>query len=82
MIAPPERIVVVNGFGQASRLLAEVLAGRGIHEIGLEEGAAVRRAQAGFDELQRKRREPQDRREQQAVVEQARKTPRQRREGC
>jgi DNA-binding transcriptional MocR family regulator len=37
LIAPPERIVIVNGFGQASRLLAEVLAGRGIDEIGLED---------------------------------------------
>jgi GntR family transcriptional regulator/MocR family aminotransferase len=46
LIAPPERIVIVNGFGQASRLLAEVLAGRGIHEIGLEDpGSAGLREQ-------------------------------------
>lgn len=46
LIAPPERIVIVNGFGQASRLLAEVLAGHGIHEIGLEDpGSAGLREQ-------------------------------------
>jgi GntR family transcriptional regulator/MocR family aminotransferase len=46
LIAPPERIVIVNGFGQASRLLAEVLAGRGIDEIGLEDpGSAGLREQ-------------------------------------
>jgi GntR family transcriptional regulator/MocR family aminotransferase len=46
LIAPPERIVIVNGFGQASRLLAEVLAGRGIDQIGLEDpGSAGLREQ-------------------------------------
>lgn len=37
LIAPPDRIVIVNGFGQATRLLAEVLADRGIQRIGLED---------------------------------------------
>ena len=46
LIAPPDRIVIVNGFGQATRLLAEVLAGRGIHQIGLEDpGSAGLREQ-------------------------------------
>jgi GntR family transcriptional regulator / MocR family aminotransferase len=36
MIAPPERIVIVNGFGQATRLIAEVLAKRDVADIGLE----------------------------------------------
>lgn len=36
-IAPPDRIVVVNGFAQATRLLAEVLEARGIQRIGLED---------------------------------------------
>ena len=46
LIAPPVRIVIVNGFGQATRLLAEVLAGRGIREIGLEDpGSAGLREQ-------------------------------------
>jgi GntR family transcriptional regulator/MocR family aminotransferase len=37
LIAPAERIVIVNGFAQASRLLAEVLQHRGILHIGLED---------------------------------------------
>lgn len=41
VIAPPERIVVVNGFGQASRLLAEILIDRGIGEVGLENPGSV-----------------------------------------
>jgi GntR family transcriptional regulator/MocR family aminotransferase len=46
MIAPPERIVIVNGFGQASRLIADVLADRGISQIGLEDpGSAGLREQ-------------------------------------
>jgi GntR family transcriptional regulator/MocR family aminotransferase len=46
LIAPPERIVIVSGFGQATRLLAEVLATRGIQEIGLEDpGSAGLREQ-------------------------------------
>jgi GntR family transcriptional regulator/MocR family aminotransferase len=46
LIAPPERILIVNGFGQASRLIAEVLAQRGVSAIGLEEpGSAGLREQ-------------------------------------
>lgn len=46
MIAPPERILIVNGFGQATRLIAEVLAQRGISRIGLEDpGSAGLREQ-------------------------------------
>jgi GntR family transcriptional regulator/MocR family aminotransferase len=37
LIANPERIVVVSGFGQACRLVVEVLMERGIHEIGIED---------------------------------------------
>ncbi len=37
LLAPPERIVVVNGFAQASRLLADVLLGRGVTGIGVED---------------------------------------------
>lgn len=52
LIAPPERIVVVNGFAQASRLVAEVLKGRGIREIGVEDPGSVglrdQLAQAGM----------------------------------
>lgn len=46
LIAPPERIVIVNGFGQASRLIAEVLAQHGVSRIGLEDpGSAGLREQ-------------------------------------
>ena len=46
LIAPPERIVIVNGFGQASRLIAEVLAQRATAQIGLEDpGSAGLREQ-------------------------------------
>jgi GntR family transcriptional regulator/MocR family aminotransferase len=46
VIAPSERIVIVNGFAQGSRLIAEVLKGRGIHEIGVEDpGSAGLREQ-------------------------------------
>ena len=37
LLAPPGQIVVVNGFGQASRLVAEVLLGRGIDRVGVED---------------------------------------------
>ncbi|MBA3622165.1 MAG: PLP-dependent aminotransferase family protein, partial [Euzebyales bacterium] len=37
LIAPPERIVVVNGFAQASRLVADVLTARGIRRLGVED---------------------------------------------
>jgi GntR family transcriptional regulator/MocR family aminotransferase len=41
LIAAPERIVVVGGFAQASRLLADVLTARGIVEIGVEDPGSV-----------------------------------------
>lgn len=41
LIAPPERIVIVNGFAQASRLLADVLTDRGTDRIGLEDPGSV-----------------------------------------
>jgi len=41
LIAPPGRIVIVNGFGQASRLLADVLRERGVHQIGVEDPGSV-----------------------------------------
>ncbi|MGH9229933.1 MAG: PLP-dependent aminotransferase family protein [Acidimicrobiales bacterium] len=41
LIAPPEHIVVVNGFAQASRLLADVLVGRGTSHIGVEDPGSV-----------------------------------------
>ncbi|MGH8929211.1 MAG: PLP-dependent aminotransferase family protein [Egibacteraceae bacterium] len=41
LIAPPERIVVVNGFAQASRLIADVLTARGIRDIGVEDPGSV-----------------------------------------
>jgi GntR family transcriptional regulator/MocR family aminotransferase len=41
LIAPSERIVITNGFAQASRLLAEVLTDRGIREIGVEDPGSV-----------------------------------------
>jgi GntR family transcriptional regulator/MocR family aminotransferase len=37
VVAPPQRIVVVNGFAQAGRLLADVLLSRGVTEIGVED---------------------------------------------
>ncbi len=41
LIAPSHRIVIVNGFGQASRLVAEVLQERGLREIGVEDPGSV-----------------------------------------
>ncbi|MBA2695213.1 MAG: PLP-dependent aminotransferase family protein [Actinobacteria bacterium] len=41
LVAPPDRILVVNGFAQASRLLADVLTVRGVREIGLEDPGSV-----------------------------------------
>lgn len=41
LIAPAERIVIVNGFGQAGRLVAEVLMSRGVREIGVEDPGSV-----------------------------------------
>ena len=37
LLAPPERVLVVNGFAQASRLVADVQLGRGVAEIGVED---------------------------------------------
>lgn len=37
LLAPPERIVVVSGFAQASRMLADALLARGIDTIGVED---------------------------------------------
>ena len=37
LLAPPEQIVVVNGFAQASRLVAEVLRDRRIDRVGVED---------------------------------------------
>jgi GntR family transcriptional regulator/MocR family aminotransferase len=49
LIAPPERIVVANGFGQSSRLIAEVLVQHGVGEIGTEDpgSAGLREQLAG-----------------------------------
>jgi GntR family transcriptional regulator/MocR family aminotransferase len=41
LIAPPERVVVVGGFAQASRLMAEMLKDRGILRIGVEDPGSV-----------------------------------------
>ncbi|MCC5948538.1 MAG: PLP-dependent aminotransferase family protein [Nitriliruptoraceae bacterium] len=41
MIAPADRIVVTNGFGQTSRLAADVLTSQGIHEIGVEDPGSI-----------------------------------------
>jgi GntR family transcriptional regulator/MocR family aminotransferase len=41
LIAPPERIVIVNGFAQASRLVSEVLRDRGTLRIGVEDPGSV-----------------------------------------
>lgn len=41
LIADPRRIVVVHGFGQAVRLIADVLKGRGVHEVGVEDPGSV-----------------------------------------
>jgi GntR family transcriptional regulator/MocR family aminotransferase len=41
LIAPSARIVIVNGFAQASRLVAEVLEQRGIRQIGVEDPGSV-----------------------------------------
>jgi GntR family transcriptional regulator/MocR family aminotransferase len=46
LIAPSERIVIVNGFAQATRLLVDVLKDRGIRQIGVEDpGSAGLREQ-------------------------------------
>nr|MBA2528446.1 PLP-dependent aminotransferase family protein [Euzebyales bacterium] len=37
LLAPPERILVVNGFAQAGRLVADVLRERGVTAIGVED---------------------------------------------
>jgi len=37
VLAPPERIVVTNGFAQASRLIGEVLLARGQQRVGIED---------------------------------------------
>jgi GntR family transcriptional regulator/MocR family aminotransferase len=41
VLAPPERIVVVNGFAQASRLVADVLRAGGEPRIGVEDPGSV-----------------------------------------
>jgi GntR family transcriptional regulator / MocR family aminotransferase len=41
LLAPADRIVIVNGFGQASRLLADVLLARGVSEIAVEDPGSV-----------------------------------------
>ncbi len=41
LIADPGRVVVVNGFGQAVRLITEVLIGSGGREIGVEDPGSV-----------------------------------------
>jgi GntR family transcriptional regulator / MocR family aminotransferase len=41
LLAPADRIVIVNGFGQASRLVADVLLARGVREIAVEDPGSV-----------------------------------------
>jgi GntR family transcriptional regulator / MocR family aminotransferase len=41
VLAPPERIVVVNGFAQASRLVADVLRGGDTTRIGVEDPGSI-----------------------------------------
>lgn len=41
VLAPPERIVVVNGFAQASRLVADVLRASGTTRIGVEDPGSI-----------------------------------------
>jgi GntR family transcriptional regulator/MocR family aminotransferase len=41
LIANPERIVVVNGFGQSCRLIADVLLSRGTTEIAVEDPGSI-----------------------------------------
>jgi GntR family transcriptional regulator/MocR family aminotransferase len=41
VLAPPERIVIVNGFAQASRLVADVLRATGDPRIGVEDPGSV-----------------------------------------
>jgi GntR family transcriptional regulator/MocR family aminotransferase len=41
VLAPPERVVVVNGFAQASRLVAEVLRGGGTTRIAVEDPGSI-----------------------------------------
>lgn len=46
VIGPPERILIVNGFAQAARIMSEVLATGGIADIGVEDpGSAGLREQ-------------------------------------
>jgi GntR family transcriptional regulator / MocR family aminotransferase len=37
LVAPPDRVLVVNGFAQTSRLVADVLVARGVRRIGVED---------------------------------------------
>jgi GntR family transcriptional regulator/MocR family aminotransferase len=41
VLAPPERVVVVNGFAQATRLVADVLRASGETRIGLEDPGSI-----------------------------------------
>jgi GntR family transcriptional regulator / MocR family aminotransferase len=41
VVAPPERIVVVNGFGQTTRLVADVLCHRDIDRIAVEDPGSI-----------------------------------------
>ena len=41
VLAPPERVVVVNGFAQATRLVADVLRAGGTTRIGLEDPGSI-----------------------------------------
>jgi GntR family transcriptional regulator/MocR family aminotransferase len=47
--ASPDQVVIVNGFAQAARLLADVLLRRGIHRVGVEDpGSAGLREQLAY----------------------------------
>jgi GntR family transcriptional regulator/MocR family aminotransferase len=41
VLAPPERVIVVNGFAQASRLVADVLCGGGTTSIAVEDPGSI-----------------------------------------
>jgi GntR family transcriptional regulator/MocR family aminotransferase len=41
LLAPPEQIIVVNGFAQTCRLVAEVLLARGVDRVGVEDPGSV-----------------------------------------
>jgi GntR family transcriptional regulator/MocR family aminotransferase len=41
VLAPPERIIVVNGFGQSTRLVADVLRQRDLDQIALEDPGSI-----------------------------------------